>query len=160
VFRASTLGFQVCLSFGFWPARLPSLTCPPLASAEALAQAGTAMARLLKYYGEQAGGSFSASRPDTCPPRLARRESSGSPAEVLRRAGRRGSYEIAKITPLVPLILRGRFIIRASEHVCDLGFFGAGTSPAPTMVGKRSGGVHLRLTPKGSGFWIWKLEFV
>jgi hypothetical protein len=40
---------------------LPSLTCPPLAFAEALAQAGTAMARLLESYGEQAGGSVAIS---------------------------------------------------------------------------------------------------
>jgi len=102
---------------GVRPARLPLLTCPPLAFADlpaaqlwqagALAQAGTAMA----------GGSFSASRPNTCPPGL------GSPAEVLRRAGRReffgrrGSYENHEnnpLYPLIPLTLRGKFEGRGS----------------------------------------------
>jgi hypothetical protein len=39
------------------------------------------------------------------------------------------------------------------EHVCDLGFFGAGTSAASTMVGKRSGEVYPRLRQVVFGFY-------
>jgi hypothetical protein len=44
------------------------------------------------------------------------------------------------------------FVLWDLEHVCDLGFFGAGTSPAPTVIAKCSGEVYPRLTQVVFGF--------